>query len=352
MNKKVVLFTEYIDVPYDEGIKKTVYNLYSTLNKKYNLLVFCRKGLEGKKNVKEINANKLFYNKEIKQNIKKFKPDILIYFPFASSTFAGYLRMKVISKYYYQSKKILIALQPKPLKGWQQFLVNFIKPQMVLTPSLDLKHFLDLKRIPNQLFPLYTDLDNFKPLVAQSVQNELRKKYNLPENKYIISHIGHLNEGRNLLSLIPLQEAGYQVIIIGSSSTPIDALGPESLKDKLKKSGIIIIEKYIDKIEEIYQLSDLYIFPVVHKTGSIGTPLSILEARACGIPVLTTDFGSIQEFLGNDHDGIFYSKPEHFLAKLNEIKKNNSSEFTKTKISQLNEKYFNTIFNTIERIKY
>jgi len=170
----------------------------------------------------------------------------------------------------------------------------------------------------------------------------------LPENKYIISHIGHLNEGRNLLSLIPLQEAGYQVIIIGSSSTPLDALGPESLKDKLKKSGINIIEKYINNIEEIYQLSDLYIFPVIHNTGSIGIPLSILEARACGIPVLTTDFGSIQEFLGNDHGGIYYSEPEHFLAKLNVILKNKDSEFTKTKIPQLNEKYFNIIYKVIE----
>ena len=58
------------------------------------------------------------------------------------------------------------------------------------------------------------------------------------------------------------------------------------------------------------------------------------------------------ETLGNDYDGIFYSKPEHFLTKLRRIEKNKSSEFTKTKIPKLNEKYFNIIFDTIERIKY
>ena len=32
--KKVILVTEYINPPYDEGIKKTVYSLFLKLNKK------------------------------------------------------------------------------------------------------------------------------------------------------------------------------------------------------------------------------------------------------------------------------------------------------------------------------
>jgi len=193
-----------------------------------------------------------------------------------------------------------------------------------------------------------TDTDKFKGIKTAQIKIDLRKKYGLPKNAFIISHTGHLNENRNLRSLIPLQKAGCQIVIVGSSSTPKDSIGPNSLKEELLNEVIIILDGYIEHIEEIYQLSDAYIFPVVAQNSSIGMPLSILEARACGIPVITTDFGSIQKFLGDDDGGIFYSTPENFLKKLTEITTKKSRSFTKTKISKLNEKYFKIIFNAIE----
>jgi glycosyltransferase involved in cell wall biosynthesis len=347
MLKKVVFITEYLNPPYDEGIKKTAYNLWLELGKKYELLAICRHGFE-KENLHIVNTNALYFSAEVKSLIKNFKPDALVYLPFQSSTFASYLRLKVLAAFAKKARPVFIALQPKPLKKWQQGFVKFIKPKMALTPSPTLKQFWDTIEVPNKIIPLLTDLTIFKPIGDITTKEKLRKKYSLPVEATVISHMGHLNEGRNLQTLIPLQQAGFQVVILGSSSTPTDAVGTKSIKNTLLASGIIIIDRFIKHIEEMYQLSDIYIFPVVKKNSSIGMPLSILEARACGIPVITTNYGSIQTYMQDDFGGIKYSEPNEFLSAVTEINTKPTQTFIKTKVSELNNSFYDTLYTQID----
>ena len=134
------------------------------------------------------------------------------------------------------------------------------------------------------------------------------------------------------------------MVIISSSSTPLDAPKNEKIKNKLIDSGIVIIDEYLPNIEEIYQLSDLYVFPIEYYLGSISLPLSILEARACGIPVLTTDFGSIRKFLGSDNNSIFYCETKNFKNKIDEIIKL-KADFRITNIENLNNDFKTTLFS-------
>ena len=94
--KKILFITEYLNPPFDEGIKKTVYNLFIDLDKNYELKVICRFGFK-KDNVNIIESNPLFFSKKVKSLIEYFNPDTIIYLPFQSSTFASYLRLKVFS---------------------------------------------------------------------------------------------------------------------------------------------------------------------------------------------------------------------------------------------------------------
>ena len=345
--KRVLFISEFINPPYDEGIKKTVYNLYLELKKKYELKVLCRYGFIAD-DIHVVNTNSLFYSRKVKLIIEKFDPEVLIYLPFQSSTFASYLRIKVLAMFANKRKNILIALQPKPIKAWQQVIVKNMKPQLAITPSPALKEFWDRLGIHNQKLPLLTDLNVFKPLPNKISKANLRAKYNLPKDAFIISHMGHLNKGRNLKSLIPLQKKGYHVVIAASSSTPKDALGNAKLKNKLLKSGMIILDGYIEHIEEIYQLSDIYIFPVVEMNSSIGLPLSILEARACGIPVVTTDFGSIRDYLEDDFGSIKYSEPSKFKKAIKGFRKEIERSHESSRIIMLNNQFYEILYNLIE----
>ena len=69
------------------------------------------------------------------------------------------------------------------------------------------------------------------------------------------------------------------------------------LKERLSQCPHIrIMEGYIPCIEEIYQMSDVYFFPVKTMGHCIDIPLSCLEAAACNKPVITTEYGEMSEF--------------------------------------------------------
>lgn len=345
--KKILLITEFLTPPFDEGIKKTVYNMYNDLKINCDLKVICREGFE-QHNVETIKVNALFFSLKVFSTIRAFKPQTIIYFPFASSTFASYLRLRILSIFAFPSNSVFLALQPKPLKNWQKILVkNFLKPNFSLTPSPELFNIWSLLSIKSALLPLWTDLEKFCPIKAESQKNILREKYNLPKNKFIISHMGHLNYGRNLQSLIQLQKDDIQIVVVCSTSTPKDAIGPDEIKTDLLKNGVIIIDSFIENIAEVYQLSDLYIFPVVAKNSSIGMPLSILEARACGVKVLTTDFGSIRSFLNDDNNNIYYSIPSNFVSEVETIRKSNSNPL-QTNVNKLNDEFRKTLFDSLD----
>jgi glycosyltransferase involved in cell wall biosynthesis len=343
MKKKIIFISEYIQPPYDEGIKKTAHRFVTALSDYFQLRCICRKGPEFPNSIIKVRTNRLFISRLIRSSFRDFKPDAVVYFPFASSTFFGFLRNFILSGYYPSAANFMIAMQPKPLKPWQGRLVKMMRPGLVLTPSP--QHQEDLKSlgIKTSMLPLFTDMNVFKPVANSRIKSELRKKYGIPRHAYVISHVGHLNLSRNLHFLIPLQTDGRQVVVVGSSSTPHDAKGPDSLKNELRRSGILLLDRTIEGIHEIYQLSDLYVFPVEAPEGAIGMPLSVLEARACRLPVLTTPFGGLRRYLQDDNHAIFYANPADFPDVVLQIQGLNRSLFKKTKLSGLNREFIRTI---------
>lgn len=348
MKAKILLVTEYLNPPYDEGIKKTVFHFYNYLKDNYQFKAICRVGSEGLTYAQTYKTNRFFISRKIRKEIIVFDPDCIIYFPFVASTFASFIRNWILSNYFKNARNIMISLQPKPLRSWQKGIIKFIKPSLILSPSPKLIEIIKDIGIPSLLLPLYTDENQFSPIPNFQTKIQLRDKYNIEKDVFVVLHVGHLNEGRNLMSLIPLQQNGYQVIIVGSSSTPPDSLGKPSLKRKLEEEGIIIFDGFTDKIQEFYQLSDLYIFPVISDTSSIGMPLSILEARSCGIPVLMAEYGSVRNKLGNDNNNIFYSDPDNFatIIEMNREYMQNANHITDS-IKQLNEEYYRVIKGSI-----
>jgi glycosyltransferase involved in cell wall biosynthesis len=107
---------------------------------------------------------------------------------------------------------------------------------------------------------------------------------------------------RNLSRFVALQaRVGYHVVVVGSTSTAQDG----ALKDSLRKAGATVIDKYVADIEDIYRLSDVYLFLAEADTAAIELPLSVLEAMACNVPVVCTLFGGLRDHF-REGDGVFY----------------------------------------------
>ena len=65
-----------------------------------------------------------------------------------------------------------------------------------------------------------------------------------------------------------IREKGYQVIIVGSTSTRIE----KDLERELIKAKCKVWRKFFPNIEEIYQLADCYVFPVTTEKNAIEIP--------------------------------------------------------------------------------
>ena len=88
-------------------------------------------------------------------------------------------------------------------------------------------------------------------------------------------------------------------------------------------------------------------FPVINKKACIEMPLSVLEAMACNIPVITTKFGALPRMFGGG-DGLFFvEKEEDFYKGLEEVKNGAMEIKTREKILPYS---WENIMERLERI--
>ena len=321
---KIIIYSEVLYPPFDEGIRKTAFQILKSFSKRdFRVIGISNKEIVTKDPIiKGIPTNRLLFSSKLKKEIQRFSPEIIIYIPSASGTIWSFIRSWTLKHYLKSKKVIMILLQPRKYSRIRKFIIRLFKPYKVLSPSQRIITDMNSLNINNDFISLGVDLNQFKPLESIQKKSKLKNKYNLPVKKFIILHVGHINDNRNLKELVSVQNKENQVVIVGSTSTPTKEGIDQALKNKLKNNNIIIMDQYLPHIEEIYQLSDMYIFPVRSESGVITIPLSILEAMACNLPVLTTKIGSLPKILKeNEKIGLlYYSKNRQLIKKVGKIK--------------------------------
>jgi len=281
----------------DEGLKNIAYYISKELSKDNDTCF--------------LNIKKPFTIKFIRI-LLTFNPDVIHYF--TGPTILSFVLLKILGIRWKKSRQIVSALHPSSVASLfsnKLFLKTskFLRPMMVLVQDQESKDLFDSINYVTRLIFNGVDTEKFAPIDKQSKFN-LRKTYNISVKKFVLLHVGHLSTNRNLQILKELQTGDQQVLIAASTYLEND----EELYKSLVNKGCIVFRGYCKDVNELYELSDCYIFPV-KKGKSIFMPLSVMEAMSCNLPVISTKFeGLISAF--EEGEGLFF---EDDITEYNQI---------------------------------
>lgn len=141
--------------------------------------------------------------------------------------------------------------------------------------------------------------ENFKPITNEKQLDEVRKKYNLPQE--FILNVGTIEPRKNILGLL---EAFSAYLKESKSSESLVLVGKKDwgYQDVLKRVdelGItpqVIFTDYVsdEDLPVLYTLCKVFIYPSFYE----GFGLPVLEALACGKPVICSKTSSLPEIAG------------------------------------------------------
>jgi glycosyltransferase involved in cell wall biosynthesis len=144
--------------------------------------------------------------------------------------------------------------------------------KVIVVSETTKKDLLEVSKIPEEkIVVIYEGVDNrFKKLPEKELA-DFRRKYKLPE-KFVLA-IGGIGERRNLRRV---KEAAkdYNLIITGESMPWIPN----------------------EELPLLYNSASMLVYPSLYE----GFGLPILEAMACGTPVITSNVGSMVEIAGDN----------------------------------------------------
>lgn len=143
--------------------------------------------------------------------------------------------------------------------------------------------------------------DIFKPIKDQKVLDEIKNKYHLP-TKFAF-YVGDVNWNKNLINLgLACQQAGIDLVLAGKG------FEMETIPDHPELKNYREFLRQFDKNSKVHRLGfvdDHDLVGLMNLASVILLPsfaegfgLPILEAQACGTPVVTSNLSSMPEVAG------------------------------------------------------
>lgn len=179
------------------------------------------------------------------------------------------------SRYLYKKKKELFGNADLTVVTPSKWLANHVK-----------KSFL--QRCPVRIINNGIDLNVFKPTASI-----IKEKYSIPDDKKILLGVAYgWGYKKGLDRFIKLADK------IDSETYQIVLVGTDEKTDKLLPNNIISIHRTQDQQElaQLYTAADLFI----NASREENYPTVIMEAIACGTPVVTYDVGGSKEIIDAD----------------------------------------------------
>jgi glycosyltransferase involved in cell wall biosynthesis len=228
---------------------------------------------------------------------------------------------------------------PPGIKGKMKFLIQKFSLQgvvAVITDSQnskkDIVKYLNYPENKIHVIPLAPG-EKFRKLKTEDWKLKARKKYSLPES--FILYVGDVNWNKNVLGLakackkikIPLVILGKKATLKNFDQSHIENQPLVQLLKLYGKDPDIIRLGFLagDDLVRIYNLATVYCQPSFYE----GFGLPVLEAMACGCPVVASKVASLPEVCG---EAAFMVDPKDYNNITQGLKKVMSDKKTRDKL--------------------
>jgi glycosyltransferase involved in cell wall biosynthesis len=182
--------------------------------------------------------------------------------------------------------------------AWYRWLVPRLARRIrrIITVSkFSRERLLEYCRVPREkvvVIPHGVD-PHFRPLPADTIA-DVRRELRLPQ-RYVL-FVGNLVPRKNLLGLLEAWNVvcpefpDLSLVLVGAEDRVFRRLGLGALPPSVVSAGYIADEY----LPAVYGGAELFVLPSLYE----GFGLPLLEAMACGTPVLTADVTSLPEVAG------------------------------------------------------
>lgn len=161
---------------------------------------------------------------------------------------------------------------------------------------------------------LYIGTDDKKYDPNKYDKNKLKEKYDIPDNKIIISFIARLSEEKRPLMFIEiakkLLKENKNLFFLIAGDGPLMNEVSSKVNDNFKLFGLV------KKTEEIYAISDI----TVNCSALEGLALTSYESLSMNVPVISTDVGGQKELIDESVGGVVHynenSSPEVYEKEI------------------------------------
>lgn len=219
------------------------------------------------------------------------------------------------------------------------FIKTFIY-RFVTGPESMKEYFVNEGRVnPKKIEILYNDIDlsRFKYL-SKIERNVLKKELGYHENENIILYVKRLSPIKGVLYYFPklfldtLNKLpnDYLFVIIGDGQEK-EKLETIIAQNSLNKRVRVLGSIPNKDVQNYYQIANIFINPTLEE----GFPRVLIEAMACGLPLVTTNAGGIKDIVGVEQSHYMVDKNDRnaFAEKLIELA---SSDITQKMLREEN----------------
>lgn len=279
-------------------------------------------------------------------NKNKFKVNILVLFPKFNTIYEKNIeKSKDVNLIYLNKKKgIDVRVMFKIVRLFKEYkpdvvhthlnVMAYILPATILNKVRLRFHTVhsiaqeEAKGISRLVMKLAYKFFNFTPIaICETVKKTIQETYKISEDipciyngididifKYS-NDIKKNNESINLINIGTLYHVKNHELLIEAfyevqknyPNITLEIVGDGELRSilerKIKKYKLkekIILKGYLENVSKELKKSDIYVMSSNYE----GLPLSILEAMACGLPIIATNVGGIPEVVTNNKNGI------------------------------------------------